>query len=327
MSTNDGKWKSALLKTSLPFEYLVAKKLDNAGFSACGGYSYMRPNEDNKETEFSVDIWGIKFDKFINTEFLRCIELLIECKYNYPGVKWVFAQYPNRTEVSIGVINVIQDLCTRRVKKDILCKLDEELPYCIKGIELHENDANPQSIERGLYQLKFAIPYLISSAISSQAVEKFDYDLNMHFICSILVTTATLFVLKDNICLDDIHNANSIDDIAFEVDALIEYQEPGPYLGKYVNKISTEMFESNSCIKERLDEFSPILKKEGMESHLIPNIKSLHSAIKSGTCQNLIVTYNAFDKYIEKIKSLINESGFSLKSYGVLTEDGKIVEK
>ncbi len=55
-SNDNNKWKDALLKSGLPFEYLVAQKLSKLNFNLHGEYSYLRRNEDDKTTEFSIDI-------------------------------------------------------------------------------------------------------------------------------------------------------------------------------------------------------------------------------------------------------------------------------
>lgn len=53
------KWKDALLKTSLPLEYLVAEQLSDLRFGIHGEYHYLRPNEQGIPTEFSIDIWAV----------------------------------------------------------------------------------------------------------------------------------------------------------------------------------------------------------------------------------------------------------------------------
>lgn len=47
------KWKDALLRSSLPLEHIIAQKLSKIGIYVSGEYTYLRPNEDGINTEFS----------------------------------------------------------------------------------------------------------------------------------------------------------------------------------------------------------------------------------------------------------------------------------
>ncbi|HEX8904068.1 MAG TPA: hypothetical protein VF771_04460, partial [Longimicrobiaceae bacterium] len=78
------KWKAALLKTSLPLEVVVSEKLSHLHFDVWGEHAYVRANEQNVPTEFSVDISAV--GDLDNETCWGTLRLLAECKYNYPGV-------------------------------------------------------------------------------------------------------------------------------------------------------------------------------------------------------------------------------------------------
>lgn len=58
---NTNKWKNALLKSSLPLEYIIANRLNKLGVYIAGEFSYLRTNENGIKTEFSTDILAFKF--------------------------------------------------------------------------------------------------------------------------------------------------------------------------------------------------------------------------------------------------------------------------
>lgn len=87
---DDNRWKENLLKSSLPLEQLVSEKLENKNLYISGEYPYIKPNEQDINTEFSIDLHA--YETIRNAYTMR-LHLLIECKYNYPGVKWVFSPH------------------------------------------------------------------------------------------------------------------------------------------------------------------------------------------------------------------------------------------
>jgi len=233
-SKGSNKWKDALLKTSLPLEHIVAERLGKKGFDIWGEFSFIRENEQGVETEFSVDLRAVDFIRKGKIHWAG-LNLLIECKYNYPGVRWVFAPHPESATVITGVISKFQDLCIRRVADtSALYKLDNDLDFCVKGIELHESDANTQSVSRGLHQLRWALPQLAAEIIRDQATTLHDEDSYIGYICPILVTTAPLYVLRTGLNINKFQKASDLKDIAENVDALIVYKERGPQLNAYL---------------------------------------------------------------------------------------------
>ena len=52
----NNKWKMGLLKTGLPLEYVTSNILNKIGHDIFGEYPYIRPDENKKLKEFSVDL-------------------------------------------------------------------------------------------------------------------------------------------------------------------------------------------------------------------------------------------------------------------------------
>src|SRR5437773_1986873 len=106
---NDKKekdWKDALLKSSLPLEQLVSETLESNGFTIGGEYSYVRPNEHNARTEFSIDLHtdDTVMRKSEKVEIEARLNLLVECKYCSPGVKWIFSPYAKKITGPLSVL-------------------------------------------------------------------------------------------------------------------------------------------------------------------------------------------------------------------------------
>lgn len=315
-----GKWKDALLKTSLPLELLVAEKLDAAGFWVSGEYTYLRTNESGADTEFSVDISAFRL---LSSEVKQWgqLELLVECKYNYPGVKWVFAPVPNRDAVEFGLISLLQDLCTSKISRDVLYDVDRELTYCMRGVELHANDANPQSIKHGADQLRYALPDKAMRVLVGQALEQSDEFLSASLLCPILVTTSSLHILHTGMSLQDFQGAKDMSDISDETDALIISQEPGRHMSSYVLSVMDKLRAKVPEVDTRFDCLRSIIDESREHQARAMVTLTLNERVLETTQRILVVTYPALGKWIELIHRLAVEAGSSLQRYAALHRD------
>lgn len=314
MSDGSGKWKNALLKTSLPLEYLVANILSEQGYFVWGEFSYSRSNEQGINTEFSVDLRANDLLEKRKDQPWADLTLLVECKYNYPGVRWVFAPLAKSSLIITGVVNVFEDLCTRRITdKDAIYSVDNDLPFCVKGIELHSSDANPQSIEHGLHQLRWALPQLASEIFRTQATTNHDEDLHIGFICPILVTTASLHVFREGLNLEAFQNASDLEEVAEQVDALVVYRERGPQLNKYIRETIAELHSQTPNVKSRLTQLS-----RSTATDRIPQAWHFEQSIDALSTRILVVTLDAFEKLIVNIRDAVSEAGRTLKRRATL---------
>jgi len=235
------KWKDALLKTSLPLEYLVTEQLSDLRFGIQGEYHYLRPNEQGIPTEFSIDIWAVTelFKK--NRVIWAGLNYLIECKYCHPGIKWLFAPHTKSDTEHLlegSTVYTLDKLCTRQIfDKRPIWNLAKQFPICFKGVELHQKDATSQNIERGRTQLRYGTPRLAIHLYECQMMNFNDEELHLEFICPMLVTTAELFVLKNGLGLNDFRNVNELSEIASEVPALILTNPYSHLFEDYAEKI------------------------------------------------------------------------------------------
>ena len=259
------RWKDYLLKSSLPLEQMVSEKLEKHKFYVSGEYTYSRTNEHEIETEFSVDLHA--FDLLqLRGERWGNLNVLIECKYNYPGVEWVFSPHPKESLVIVDCIRCLEDLSTKRLRnKKPLYKIGHELQYCTRGIELNKSGADLNTIPRGLHQLRYALPNLVAQEHQAQATVWNEEDLVISLVCPILVTTASLHILKSDLGLEDYQSASSLGEVAEEVDALVVYQEPGSQLYRYCERVAQALHKQHPEIELRLDEFKRILEPTKQE--------------------------------------------------------------
>jgi len=324
----DTKWKDALLKTSLPLEYLVADKLSNLRFGIQGEYHYLRPNEQGIQTEFSIDIWAVNVLFKKNLGMWASLNYLIECKYCHPGVKWLFAPH-TKTDTErlfeISIVHALDKLCTRRIfDKRPLWKLANQFPICFKGVELYSKDATAQNIERGRSQLRYGTPHLAIHLSESQMMNFHDEDLHLEFICPILVTTADLFVLKYGLSLNDFQNVNELSKIAFKVPALILTNPYSHLFIEYTDKMITDLHSESPTIRERLEQLDGLIKKRTGQNEDNPKAwasLSFNSDIREISQRILVLSYNSIETVHKILRRAVVRSGKSLTQIGILEKD------
>ena len=161
--TSPGRRKDALLRSGLPLENVVARLLKDAGCDVWGEFAYVRTNENGVQTEFSVDTHAVGFLQDRRHGLWATLELLVECKYCYPGSSWVFVRHQSDTSLTSDVTTCVQSVCVRQLA-DLtpLSDAQGKIPRCTKGIVLHDNGPDTKTVYEGLSQLRYAMPAAIS---------------------------------------------------------------------------------------------------------------------------------------------------------------------
>lgn len=320
--SKSGKWKDALLKTSLPIEQIVAEKVSAKKFYVAGEYRYIRPNEHNIQTEFSADLWA--FEVFRREEEVGAtLNLMFECKYNYPGVSWIFSEHPNQEDVDAGVISVFQDATGLRLADSPLYRLDDKLRFCVKGIELHQDDANPQSVTRALNQLRFAAAQFAVEQIERQLMARHDSELEAELLCSIIVTTADLRILKPGIGLGAFQNANDLTDISDEASALIVYQQLGPQLTRYARRLWRDATKKLYRYEERLQDLRAVITSVEPDRWPLPTDFVLQDSVSSAAKRVLVVRLDALDSILNQLRRGVHDSLRASKKLARLEYDAQ----
>jgi len=254
----DTKWKDILLKSSLPFEHVVASQLADADWIVWGQYTYPRTNESGQTVDFSADLRATK-EYSSRTHWLATLDILVECKYASPGVRWVFLPYPTTSTLFSGLVNVFEQVANKRVASRIALEdFERTLDYCIRGIALHDSGCDEAAINRGASQLRYAMPRLAESTFATHATDWHDEDIAITFACAILVTTAPLYCLKPGLSLDDVRAATSLDDILEPRDALVLWDSESPDRARYARGVYEQV--PAEVAEKRIQEYAAVFK-------------------------------------------------------------------
>jgi hypothetical protein len=182
---------------------------------------------------------------------------------------------------------------------------------------LHDADVNPQSISRGLNQLRYAVPQLAAELIGDQLTEWRDESSHVSFICPILVTTATLHVFRDRVNLSRFQGATKLENVTKQVDSLVVSQRSGPQLSNYTNRIIVNLHSKYPEIRARLEQLSTAAQIfEGKSRHRAISTRwSFDRHIASSVENVVVVTFDAFDDFITKMRKRIVQSGRDLRQF------------
>jgi hypothetical protein len=238
---NKKTWKHHLLSSGLPLEQSVIQVLSeiartddrSSRYTWRSDYTYPRENEYGVLVDFSVDI---QFTRMGNP----WLEFLIECKYRYDGHRWVFTPEEYhlwRDETFSDTFVILEDLADNSVDFDRLSQYKDRYPLCGKGIELQPESegSNPKSINQSIQQLKFA---LVEQSVEC-LMEQIDRSLGDHnsvfILVPIVVTTADLWRFRSDVTLEDVRQADKLDDIADQLNAIIVRQLPDSQLTRHTS--------------------------------------------------------------------------------------------
>lgn len=234
-------WKSKLLSSSFPLEFDVAKALVQHGFSVVADYSYSRRNETGVLTDFSVDLKGLAFIPFgSDEEKTLMLELLVECKYRNPhtGTKWLFLPDPNSGDFSdrtLGyTLRVVDTFAAYNATKNYTDAFEDSFAFCYKGTEVKINEGvvTDAELKKGIAQLQYALPTLLSDAVSFH-IGSHPSDNKPFMFCPILLTTAELYILNSDVTTDVVSSCDSMEGIAEKVPYLIFHSDIGPEFSRH----------------------------------------------------------------------------------------------
>lgn len=261
----DTKWKDHLLKSSLPLEHSVAELLATQQWYVWGQYSYARKNEKGIEIDFSADIHaGREYSS--KTHWLANLEVLVECKYSSPGVKWIFLPYPETAEIFSGVTKVFDQAANKRITdRKPLEAIEEGIDYCIRGIALHDSGFDENAIHRGAYQLRYAMPRIAERTYSYHSHDWHDEDMAVTFACAILVTNAPIFCLKPGIRLKEVFAAEALEDVATLRDRVILWEKASPDYIEYTSTIYEKLLEKG--LGDRIKAYRDVFKASEAVKH------------------------------------------------------------
>jgi len=235
------KWKDYFLKSGVPLEFEIKKILDKNNCLTKYDESYLRENELNVETEFSYDI------NSVNIKDQNYFELMIECKYRDESTNWVFLPENIKWDKRSLALNSIlhpNDYFTYENKFHFN---PFEMPYlaqsCSKGIEITTHGQNPKSITQAVSQLSYAMSKKILDTIIHHLESNDGCEDNIHYHIPIIVTTANLYLLNDNMTIKSIKDCNDLNDVGTKQKHLIFNCNIGKDLEDYNKKVLSKILK------------------------------------------------------------------------------------
>jgi hypothetical protein len=295
----DIKWKEHLLKSGIPLEYEIKEYLLKNGCIPNFEYTYLRENETKQTTEFSYDIDS----SFIKPPYF--IDFMIECKYRHESTKWLFLpeEYGGIDEVEYTSFIHQNDHFNSKRHSNFSNFPFPLAPLCSKGIELTNEGQNPKTITQAISQLSYAMAEKITNGIYHQIDEVLSKNFGGTLFCNIpiIVTTAELYRINENVTIDKIKNSTEIEEIATNQKCLVIKNNIGVDLEKYNLSVFQDFVSEigKDKLSEKLNSFNK-------------DLEFVLSVIAKNYCpQCLIVIHyskikNGFDDLISYLKKYMN---------------------
>ena len=306
-----------MISSSLPLEFEAAKVLVSKRFSITADFAYARI-DSGVSKDFSVDVHATGFPPFSNpNEILATLELLVECKQRHSNISWLFFPDPNRGDFSpivLGYTLRAVDVFSRSFfAPDTTVSFDKDVRFCYKGTEIDESNGSVYDAElkHGITQLQYALPRLYTqSAISN--VTNHPEDNHPFLFCTILLTTANLFVAHRSMTTADVEKSSSLKDIADPFPYLVLYSDYGPDFESHCRK-ECAPFIRLSKTKSLLD-IETYRRENGEYDHLLPSVVGTSFAgglayeLRSHFTQFVVCTMKHFPSLIDRIKRIAARS-------------------
>ncbi|MGB8217234.1 MAG: hypothetical protein WCE94_08025 [Candidatus Methanoperedens sp.] len=238
--------KDTILKTGIPLEISVVKKILKYGLEEFGEVEYEREGQ-----LFSTDIHVQKEYKILDN-LMIVVNFVVECKYKTRDHIWFFMQFPRGNDYSMrsdARNDVFDELSIPLIRK-MGYQIKNEPVFSIlrienffdvkivdKGAEIINDKFDPNTIKRALYQAVFGSVKVQKDSIQ-YILEKLPSDLDLHAVQNfyeneketfpiisitlpVIVTTARLFRLHEDISLEDIEKQEDIFSLFEEENGLL----------------------------------------------------------------------------------------------------------
>lgn len=250
-------WKDALLGSGQPLEHEVSRALQAAGFETATEYSYLRKNEHGIVTEFSVDFQASLISTMASEGF--GVDFFIESKYKRPGTSWVFCPEKEGDDIHANFSDLfitLSNACPHsEVDRNYIQQFANRYRYANRGVELFDRDHNNKTIKEALSQIQHAIPHGVGDALEHQIDNLLGSPSPIWFIVPIIVTTAQLFILKEDASVDTIFKSEKLDEVCDPVDFLVHFSPPNNLLTAYTSEVLQSSL--NDVQKARFNSLQP----------------------------------------------------------------------
>ncbi len=236
-----GKIREVLLKSGVPLELSISKKLQEMDYLDLGEYYYKRGDKT-----FSADLYFRNaLHRNINDKKVSIfLDLIIESKYRRQSKKWFFTPFEFGKEgdswqsVRESMLDTMFKIPFLKFSKLIneLLEIRDIFPTADmyqKGFEIQHNDVDTNCITEAISQVLFATSDSIFNFLDIEFDEDVETDWMLGIFVPIIVTTAELFVFKKSANLESIHHATNLSDIAKKVDSVFICMKTPLYIKEY----------------------------------------------------------------------------------------------
>ena len=319
-------WKNSFLSSSFPLEYEVSLILKKHDVIITPDYLYPKFENDQKK-EYSVDMYGVWFYSESSHKNIRGeTYFLVECKYRNPKTKCMFLADINKPYYSYGekrwTIKKFDEFTYYHLPEDPLYEFGKNKPICYKGteIDLSKGEVDDREMKHGIDQLKYALPYLITSNIKDN-LKSYAGEAYPFFIVPILVTTAELRIMNKNTSIKKVKESKEIKNFSKRIPYLILYDSIGPDFIEHCQRefeylrgirYNKNLVNIENELKELAeDEYFPF-----MPSVIGKGLADGNTALLEKYCNHFIIcNLNELPKLVLELKKIISttiEKGISM---------------
>lgn len=253
-------WKDFILRSGAPLEYEVARAVSNNGFEVDADFCYMRRDVDGAK-EMSVDVLAVHWGH--PNELKYAAHLLIECKYRSPGKSLLLLPEPNAetTPSTVGgTVMCLDQFVPYHLGTNAFLEMELSSPLVYKGVEIYDRgEADETEFRRGIQQLRYGMPAALHRAIDLCFFGAAD-TIHSIFLAPILVTNAPLLVLKEDVDMKAIEEAEDISEITKPTGMAVLYSGYGPDYEQHFHGTLSKLLIGNEGLAQNVEKH---LKKKG----------------------------------------------------------------
>lgn len=303
-------WKNKLLSSGVPLEHDVGRILAANGFNLSADFSFMRRDMQG-EKEFSVDIEAFQFRE---QQVFHLIDLLVECKYRSDEKVVLLLPEPN-TKDSLGTlggtVSAYDEFMPFSVASEPFVEWERFVPFAYKGLELHRDSAVEKDFREGIQQLRYATPSCLRRRMEFSLWSHRE-DVHPFFFAKFYVTNAPLFLLRDDVGIEEIREAKDLREVAQEVDNAILVSDYGPDYQRHCREVfrdSDELLKSSKSKRKELVKAGKDVKRLGNPVELVKEFRAGRGyELRSASTQFFICRLTSFGPFLGTLLEVCEDS-------------------
>lgn len=250
------KWKQALLMSNMPLEFEAAQLLSREGFAINSDFRYGF-HEGERQRDTAIDLHArLRMGLTEDDDSGIPLELLVDCAHRAPRSAGLFLPDLNPEGLSPAspghTLRMVDQFSPFVIGAEAVLGFDQDLPLCYKGMEINldTGEVDEGVFRRGVWRLQNPLPRLVSENIHVQLTGARHRNRPFLF-CPVLLTTAELYVMRADVTLQQISDAEDVREIGTRTPYLVIYSDLSPDF-------------KQRCASE-FDRLRPLLREEKAE--------------------------------------------------------------